>query len=148
MIPGAGTSEDAHAYAYMDRGLPNGTTYFYKIAAVDFGGDVRMHDIVVSATPTARLPTTFALSQNYPNPFNPNTEIKYQIPKDGRVIMKIYNVMGQEVVTLVDGDLETGYYTATWNARNSRGSEVSAGIYFCRMKAGEFSQTRKMVLIK
>lgn len=148
MIPGAGTSEETHAYTYVDRGLPNGTTYYYKIGAVDFGGNLRMHDMVVSATPTAVLPKSFALSQNYPNPFNPNTEIKYQIPKGSRVVIEIYNEMGQEVVTLVDADLETGYYTAIWNARDSRGSEVSPGIYFCRMKAGEFSQTRKMVLIK
>jgi flagellar hook assembly protein FlgD len=94
------------------------------------------------------LPTTFALSQNYPNPFNPNTEIKYQLPKDSRVVLSIYNVMGQEVVTLVDAGLKAGYYTATWNARDARGTEVSAGIYFCRLQAGEFSQTRKMVLIK
>ncbi len=148
MIPGAGTSEDLHSYRYVDRGLRNGATYSYQIAAVDFGGNVRMHDLVVSATPIAVLPTTFALSQNYPNPFNPNTEIKYQLPEDSRVVLKIHNVMGQEVATLVNADLKAGYYTATWNARDSRGAEVSAGIYFCTMKAGEFSKTRKMVLIK
>lgn len=148
MIPGAGSSEDVHSYTYVDRGLTNGMIYYYQIAAVDFGGNVKMHDVVVSATPMAVLPTTFALSQNYPNPFNPNTEIKYQLPRDSRVVLSIYNVMGQEVVTLVDADLKAGYYTATWNARDARGSEVSAGIYFCRLQAGEFSKTRKMVLIK
>ena len=146
-IPGAGNSEDVHAYVYVDRGLTNGTTYYYKIADLDFDGHIRMHDMVISATPLAMLPKAFALSQNYPNPFNPNTEIKYQIPKDSRVVMKIYNVMGQEVVTLVDAELKAGYYTATWNARNFQGSEISAGIYFCRLNAGEFSQTRKMVLV-
>jgi flagellar hook assembly protein FlgD len=94
------------------------------------------------------LPTAFALSQNYPNPFNPNTEIKYQIPENSRVALKIYNVMGQEVVSLMDKDLKAGYYTATWDARNASGHEVSAGIYFCTMQAGEFSQTVKMVLLK
>jgi len=148
MIPGAGSSEDAHSYTYVDRGLTNGVTYYYQIAAVDFAGNVRIHDMVVSATPVSVLPTVFALSQNYPNPFNPNTEIKYQLPRDSRVVLRIYNVMGQEVATLVDADLKAGYYTATWNARDARGSEVSAGIYFCRLQAGEFSQTRKMVLIK
>ncbi|MCK4272808.1 carboxypeptidase regulatory-like domain-containing protein, partial [bacterium] len=68
MIPGAGNSEDAHSYTYVDRGLSNDVTYYYKIATVDFGGNVDMSDMVVSATPTQVLPTTFALSQNYPNP--------------------------------------------------------------------------------
>ncbi|MCK4272875.1 T9SS type A sorting domain-containing protein, partial [bacterium] len=69
-------------------------------------------------------------------------------PEDSRVVLKIYNVRGQEVVSLMDADLQAGYYTATWNARDSRGVEVSAGIYFCTMQAGEFSQTMKMVLIR
>jgi hypothetical protein len=148
LIPGAGHSEATQTYAYVDRGLDNGTTYTYQLAAVDFGGNVRKHDVLVSATPTASLPTAFALSQNYPNPFNPNTEIKYQIPEGNRVVLKIYNVMGQEVVTLMDKDLKAGYYTATWDARDASGHEVSAGIYFCTLQAGEFSQTVKMVLLK
>ena len=94
------------------------------------------------------MPTAFALSQNYPNPFNPNTEIKYQLPEGSRVVLKIYNVMGQAVVTLMDKDLKAGYYTATWDARDAGGQGVSAGIYFCTMQAGEFSQTVKMVLLK
>jgi hypothetical protein len=147
-IPGAGNSDATRMYTYVDRGLANGTTYSYQLAAVDFGGNVRMHDVVVSATPTASLPTSFAVSQNYPNPFNPNTEIKYQIPEDSRVVVKIFNVTGQEVVTLMNQDLKAGYYTATWNARDAGGQEVSAGIYFCTMKAGEFSQTVKMVLLR
>jgi methionine-rich copper-binding protein CopC len=147
-IPGAGNSETAQTYAYVDRGLDNGVIYTYQLATVDFGGQVEMYDVLVSATPTEMLPTAFALSQNYPNPFNPNTEIKYQIPENSRVALKIYNVMGQEVVSLMDKDLKAGYYTATWDARNASGHEVSAGIYFCTMQAGEFSQTVKMVLLK
>jgi hypothetical protein len=147
-IPGAGNSDATQRYTYVDRGLVNGTTYYYQLAAVDFAGQVTMHDLVVSATPTAVLPTTFALSQNYPNPFNPNTEIKYQIPEDNRVVLKIHNVMGQEVATLMDADVRAGYYTATWNARDAGGQEVSAGIYFCTLQAGEFNQTVKMVLLK
>jgi hypothetical protein len=147
-IPGAGNSEATQQYSYVDRGLVNGTTYHYQLATVDFGGNVEMYDLVVSATPTAMLPTTFALSQNYPNPFNPNTEIKYQIPEDSRVVLKIHNVMGQEVATLMDADVKAGYYTATWDARDVSGQQVSAGIYFCTMQAGEYNQTVKMVLLK
>ncbi|MFC1682902.1 T9SS type A sorting domain-containing protein [Candidatus Zixiibacteriota bacterium] len=94
------------------------------------------------------VPQTCALNQNYPNPFNPNTKIKYQLPQDGYVTLSICNLLGQEIVTLVDADLATGSYSATWNGRDSQGVDVSAGIYFCTMKAGEFTQTRKMVLLR
>jgi hypothetical protein len=96
-------------------------------------------------------PTSFHLTQNYPNPFNAIAEIKYEIPKDIHVILKIFNVRGQETITLVDTDLSTGTYTATWDGRDANGREMSAGIYFCTMragKAGEFTQTRKMVLLR
>lgn len=103
---------------------------------------------VVSETPLAILPESYALHQNYPNPFNAYTQIKYQIPHDSHVTLKIFNVTGQEIICLVDSHLEGGSYTATWNGRDVRDSEVAAGIYFCAMKAGEFSRTRKMVLLK
>jgi 1-phosphatidylinositol phosphodiesterase len=94
------------------------------------------------------IPIECSLSQCYPNPFNPETEFKYQIPEDAHVILNIYNTMGQEIITLVDTDLEAGSYTVTWNGRDSHGTEVSAGIYFCTMQAGEYRQTRKMVLLR
>jgi hypothetical protein len=94
------------------------------------------------------LPDDYMLLQNYPNPFNTDTKIAYQIPKDSHMTLQIFNVVGQEIKTLLDDDLTAGSYTATWNGRDAQGSEVSAGIYFCTIKAGEFSQTRKMVLLK
>jgi len=94
------------------------------------------------------LPETFELIQNYPNPFNSITQIKYQIPEDSHVTLKIHNVMGQEVKTLVESDEQAGNYEVTWDGRDAGGIEVSAGIYFCTLKAGEFSKTRKMVLLR
>jgi hypothetical protein len=96
----------------------------------------------------SQLPNGYVLLQNYPNPFNPYTQIKYDIPKNSHVTLKIFNIAGQEIVTLVDEAHVAGYYTTTWNGCDTQGSEVSAGIYFCSMKAGEFTQTRKMVLLK
>ncbi len=92
---------------------------------------------------TGSRPTSYALSQNYPNPFNPTTKITYEIPKAGLVTLKIYNVLGQEVATLIDGFQNSGKYTASFNALN-----LSSGVYFYRIKAGNFSLTKKMLLLK
>jgi 1-phosphatidylinositol phosphodiesterase len=94
------------------------------------------------------IPTEFCLSQCYPNPFNPETRFKYQIPIAGYVTIKIFNVTGQEMITLVDENLTAGCYTTTWNGRDAHCQEVSSGIYFCTMQAGKFTQTKKMVLLK
>jgi len=88
------------------------------------------------------LPKTFSLFQNYPNPFNPITEIKYALPKDCYVRLEIYNILGQKVVSLVDGEQKAGYKMARWDA-----SSFSSGIYFYRLQAGDFVKTRKMVLL-
>jgi hypothetical protein len=94
------------------------------------------------------VPSEFALSQNYPNPFNPTTLIKYQLPENAKVSLTIYNSLGQVVRNLVDADKEAGYYEATWDGRNGNGVQVTSGIYFYRIDAGSFTQTRKMILMK
>ena len=87
--------------------------------------------------------TTFELDQNYPNPFNPSTQIQYALSHESRVTVRIYNVLGKEVATLVDGVWSAGVHTVTWNAANE-----PSGIYFCRMTADGFMATRKLVLMK
>ncbi|MCK4271330.1 T9SS type A sorting domain-containing protein, partial [bacterium] len=99
-------------------------------------------------TPTATLPTEYTLFQNYPNPFNPETDIQYQIPEGCQVQLSIYNVLGQEIYTLVDGERAAGKYTVRWFGTDSHGRELSSGIYFYRLKAGDFVDVRKMVLLK
>ena len=98
-----------------------------------------------------QTPACFSLFQNYPNPFNPSTDIRYQIP-DGRsslhTTLKVYNLLGQEVRALVDEPKAAGYYTVTWDGRDHSGQQVASGFYFCRLNAGEFSQTVKVVLLK
>ncbi len=89
------------------------------------------------------LPMQFALQQNYPNPFNAITEIKYALPKDCLVRLEVYNVVGQRVATLADGKQKAGYKVAKWQA-----SSFSSGIYFYTLRAGDFVQTRKMILLK
>jgi len=88
-------------------------------------------------------PKTFALSQNYPNPFNPITQINYALPNESQVKLEVYNLFGQKVATLVDGKQKAGHKNARWDA-----GSLSSGIYFCRLKAGDFVQTRKMVLLR
>ncbi|UCE19680.1 MAG: T9SS type A sorting domain-containing protein [Gemmatimonadota bacterium] len=91
----------------------------------------------------SQVPRTFALYQNYPNPFNPETEIKFSLPRNSKVTISIYNILGQMINVLIDSDIEAGYHVVNWN-----GSNVASGIYFCQMKAAEFFETRRMLLLK
>ena len=94
------------------------------------------------------LPREYALSQNYPNPFNPLTSIQYALPEAGQVELVVYNIMGHQVRRLVSGRKEAGYHKVLWNGRDDSGREVPSGIYFLRVQAGEFIQTKRMVLLK
>ncbi|RKX28901.1 MAG: hypothetical protein DRP47_03105 [Candidatus Zixiibacteriota bacterium] len=97
-----------------------------------------------SAAPnTPDLPTKFGLSQNYPNPYNPSTVISYDVPKASHVTLSVFNVLGQEVTTLVDEEKEAGTYEIVFD-----GSDIASGIYFYRIAADNFSETKKMVLVK
>ena len=102
-------------------------------------------DVVVTSVSTAGpdLPKVFALDQNYPNPFNPTTVIRYQLPIASHVELKIYDILGREVTTLVDEQKPAGYYTVQFNA-----SGLASGVYFYRMKAGDFVQSRKATLVR
>lgn len=95
----------------------------------------------VSANP--ELPTEFDLEQNYPNPFNPTTEISFDLPVASHVNLTVYNVLGQEVETLVNRDMEAGNHRVTWNA-----DPYSSGVYFYRISADNFSETKKMLMLK
>jgi hypothetical protein len=146
-LPGAGSRATSHSYVYVDGDVINGTTYEYQLADVSLDGTVHRHEQIVSATPmapaAARLPETFVLSQNFPNPFNPRTEIRYQIPEDGRVSLRIYNISGQEVACLVNDEREAGAYSIKWTD-----DEAAAGVYFCRLIWEEYERTIKMVMVK
>jgi hypothetical protein len=94
------------------------------------------------------LPKDYEISQNYPNPFNPDTYIKYQLPKNSNVLIKIFNSLGQEIKTLVNEEKTAGYYTVHWNGTDSNNIKVGTGIYFYRMSVEQFSKTRKMLLLE
>lgn len=94
------------------------------------------------------LPNKFALHQNYPNPFNPTTTIRYALPADARIVLTVYNAAGQQVKTLVNALQSAGEKTIQWDGIDDRGEKVSSGIYLYKLKAGNFIQTRKMILMK
>jgi hypothetical protein len=94
------------------------------------------------------LPTEFALDQNYPNPFNPSTHVKFAVPTRSNVNITIYNVLGQRVKTLVNSDFEAGFYEVQWDSTNDNNKEVASGMYFYKIEAGDFTDTKKMMLLK
>ena len=93
-------------------------------------------------------PRSYSLSQNFPNPFNPATDISYQLPHRARVLLKVYNTLGQRVRTLIDEEKEAGSHSTRWDGKDALGEMVASGIYFYRLTAGEFAETRKMVLLR
>jgi hypothetical protein len=95
-----------------------------------------------------QIPDKFTLHQNHPNPFNPVTTLRYDLPEDAMVNITIYDMMGRVVRTMVNTQQNTGFKSVRWNATNDAGSSVSAGLYLYMIKAGDFRQTKKMVLLK
>lgn len=140
---------------FFDVNVNVGETLYYRIVAFDFNGnrgefsdEVSLLITAVGGTETTSIPKEFSLYQNYPNPFNPDTRISYDLPKTTSVSLKIYNLMGQEVVTLVDEEQPAGSYTVRWNATNNFGIRVASGVYLYLLKAGDFVQSKRMTLLK
>ncbi len=119
----------------------------------DFDGDARHAttpdigadelDGVVGVEDEITLPTEFALEQNYPNPFNPSTTFRYSIPAQSKVVIKVYDILGNEIATLMDEEKSIGTYELTWNAEN-----LPSGVYFYQLRSGSFVETKKMLLLK
>jgi hypothetical protein len=116
------------------------------VQAYGAGGDI-VSNILESIEINA-IPDEFVISQNYPNPFNPVTRIEYGLPVLSQVRLSIYDLLGREVITLVDGVQEAGYRSVSWHGNNHTGNGVGAGMYFYVIQAGDFRQVRKMILLK
>ena len=123
------------------------------VTSIAYGTETEV-DIVLQAIATFvaetenQVPGSFALEQNYPNPFNPATTIQIKLPVQSEVTLAIYNLNGQLVRTLVQENLPAGNHSFLWDGRNERGSEVASGLYVSRLKAGQFTQHRKMLLMR
>jgi hypothetical protein len=96
----------------------------------------------------AGIPAGYALLQNYPNPFNPETEMRFQLPEAGYVVVKIFNINGEEIRTLVDAPYQAGYHRVRWDGKDKNGNAVASGVYLYQLQAGGFSQVRKMSLLR
>jgi hypothetical protein len=132
-------------YSLSDVRVDVGSRYFYKLESVSTSGFLRQYN---SISVTVQVPEKFELHQNYPNPFNPVTMIKYEIPKPGKVVVRVYNVLGQEVKTLVNEDKPAGFHSIRWNGTNNSGIRVSSGMYIYRIIYGNNVISKKMVLLK
>jgi hypothetical protein len=150
--PGAGNlAHTTSSTEWLDT-IENGQSYFYKISSVDFSGnesEPSAPDPVTAISDSPVTPEGFDLHQNVPNPFNPATAIRYDVPAGGgHVSLRVYDVAGRLVCTLVDGDQTPGVKNVLWNGSDSRGTGVASGVYFYRLTAPGYEQTRKMLLMK
>jgi hypothetical protein len=145
----------SNQFIRIDIGSGEGTLIGSPSASGIIALAMRVDSVVLSVRPnlTADIPTEFALSQNYPNPFNPETEIDYAIPVQSQVSLRVYNMIGQDVGTLVNELQSPGYYSVRWNGKDDNGRPVASGLYLLRIEAsGEDGRntvmTRKMILLK
>ena len=103
---------------------------------------------LINEPQTEQIPSKFSLKQNYPNPFNAQTTIQYQISEPGKVSLKIFDILGKRVRTLVNIEKSAGYYSVTWDSKNDNGSAVTSGIYIYELKSQNFCQRKKLILVK
>ena len=153
-----GTSDYVFRLRAERSGSGNGRVYTVTYRATDASGNSSIASATVivphnmqksvALLETLPMPDEYALFQNYPNPFNPETEISYQLPNTSNVTLKIYNAAGQEIRSLVDEERQAGSYTIRWDGRDQSGAQVSSGLYFYTLKAGEFSETRRALFMR
>jgi Secretion system C-terminal sorting domain len=138
-VEGNGTTTQPHNYSFIDNKNLSGT-YKYRLKQIDFDGSFKYSNTVeVSITSL----TEFSLEQNYPNPFNPTTIIIYSIPREGNVTLKVFDVLGREVATLVNKVQKAGEYTVDFD-----GSKLTSGVYFYKLTLGKYNEVKKMLLLK
>jgi Secretion system C-terminal sorting domain len=138
-VNGHGNSNSPKDYSFDDESAPTGLV-MYRLKQIDNDGKYEYSKIVTIGNNTI---AKYALAQNYPNPFNPATTIRYSIPKSEHVTMKVYNELGKEVSTLVNETKEAGNYNVTFN-----GAGLASGIYYYRITAGDFTEVKKLMLLK
>ncbi len=139
-VEGSGTISTNKSYSFTDKGLNSGR-YKYRLKQIDFNGNCEYHSL--SNEVIIAVPERFELSQNYPNPFNPTTNIDFNLPLDANVCISVYDISGKMVSTILKNYLPGGYYKVKFEANN-----LSGGVYFYRLETDEYSETRKLVLLK
>lgn len=140
-VQGHGTTLEKNYYSFEDNiSSLTQNVFTYRLKQIDFSGT---YEYSSEVTINSSVPAEFNLSQNYPNPFNPTTLISYSLPQNSNVLLRVYDTLGKEVTTLVDGKQSAGKYQISFNA-----SRLSSGIYYYTITAGSFNLTRKMILMK
>ncbi len=139
-VTGNKTTNSPTQYRYEDRKLESGR-YEYRLKQIDFNGNYTYYEL--KKTVEVGVPSKLSLSQNYPNPFNPVTKIDFDLPEDGKISLVIYDMLGKEVMTVLNGNYKAGYYTISLNAER-----LSSGTYFYRLNAGGQVLTKKMSVVK
>ena len=140
--------------SYTDNDLEYNIEYFFRVSAYVNGFWSNWSNVVsitlesVGVEDENQIPTVFKIHQNHPNPFNPTTTLRYNLPDDGMVNITIYDMMGRVVRNLVNDHQSAGYKTIHWNGTNGFGEPVAAGVYLYQIHAGNFQQTKKMILLK
>ncbi|MEW6195935.1 MAG: fibronectin type III domain-containing protein [Bacteroidota bacterium] len=136
-------------------GLDYGEKYYWRVYSKAINGSQSMYSATgsfstgaVTDVEEAVIPTEYNLEQNYPNPFNPTTRITYSLPENSFVSLKIYDILGREVSTLVNSEVIAGTHSVEWNGTDDYGNKVASGTYIYRIITGNFSSTKKMILIK
>jgi len=140
-VAGHGNSNSPKDYTFVDAYPPAGKV-LYKLKQIDFDGAFEYSKAVEVNVET---PKEFRLAQNYPNPFNPSTVISYQLPMDGNVTLKVYDMLGKEVTTLVNEFQRAGSYNYQFSINNL---QLSSGVYYYRLQSGNFVQTKKFIVMK
>jgi hypothetical protein len=140
-VKGSGTTTELSQYSFIDQSLNGSGITYYRLRQIDYDGTSSYSQII--EVDYSSLPTEFSLSQNYPNPFNPSTTIKFALPKEVRVTLKIYDALGSEVETVVSRNMEAGYHQIEWNA-----GKYSSGMYIYRITAGNYTSVKKMMILK
>jgi len=144
-VDGAGTTASRSKYSYLDKNALVGMKYKYRLVSIDYDGTEYRHNI---NSINYDGPREFALYHNYPNPFNPSTTIPFDVAKEQRVTITIYNMLGQEVRILMDEVKKPGYVNLVWDGRDRSGNIAATGQYFVRIVTDGFVKTQKMILLK
>ena len=148
-LQGQGSVSHQTIYTYTDNTVQENETYDYRLADVDHDGNVEYHSTqLMGVSTSSTLPEQYVLYQNYPNPFNPITTLRYELPEASYVDVTVYDMLGNVVNNLIYTNQSSGYKSIQWNATNNKGAPVSAGVYLYKIQAGDFVDTKKMILLK
>jgi hypothetical protein len=153
-LEGMGSKPTSTNYIFVDHNVDQGKIYAYRLKSVSISGEIESFKPVIASYGDGGIPITYALEQNFPNPFNPMTTIKYRIPFESKVILEVFNILGQKVINLVDAKQKTGFYSIQWNGLSQDGVKVASGVYIYRMVAEavdtheRFLMNKRMVLLK